>query len=106
VVVTDVMRGRAAEGVVSVLEQSSGGRLVTIARGVSDSAGKIYVDHLPRPGIYRIVLDAEAYFTLSGVAPLLASMSVTFRVPETGGRCTLYAHISANSQFMALLSID
>lgn len=106
VIVSDVMSGRAAEGIVSVLDQKSGGNWVTIARRVSDSTGTIRVDRMSRPGVYRIELDAEAYFALVGAVPLLMRVSITFRVPETYDNYILYVHISPTFQSTTLFRVN
>jgi 5-hydroxyisourate hydrolase-like protein (transthyretin family) len=102
VTVTDVMLGRAAEGTLSVLERQVDGQWTTIARGVSDSSGMILEDQPMQPGVYRLELDAEAYFTTAGITPLIPRVNITFRVPESSMHWQLRAYIAANSQFSAL----
>lgn len=106
VTVTDVMHGRAAEGVLSFLERQVDGRWKAIARGSSDSSGTISVDEPIRPGIYRLELDAEAYFTTAGITPLIPTISITFRIPETSMHWLLQTYIAANSQFSALFRAE
>jgi len=102
VTVTDVMHGRAAEGTLSVLERQVDGQWTIIARGVSDSSGTILDDQPMQPGVYRLELDAEAYFTTAGITPLIPRINITFRVPESSMHWQLQAYIAANSQFSAL----
>ena len=106
VTVTDVMHGRAAEGVLSLLEQQVDGKWKAIARGASDPAGTISVDEPMRPGVYRLELDAEAYFTTAGITPLIPRITITFRIPETSMHWLLQTYIAANSQFSALFRAD
>lgn len=106
VTVTDVMHGRAAEGVLFLLEQQVDGKWKAIARGASDPAGMISVDEPMRPGVYRLELDAEAYFTTAGITPLIPRITITFRLPETSMHWLLQTYIAANSQFSALFRAE
>jgi 5-hydroxyisourate hydrolase-like protein (transthyretin family) len=106
VTVTDVMHGRAAEGVLSLLERQVDGKWKTMARGASDPSGTISVADPMRPGIYRLELDAEAYFTTAGITPLIPRISITFRIPETSMHWLLQTYIAANSQFSALFRAE
>jgi 5-hydroxyisourate hydrolase-like protein (transthyretin family) len=100
------MHGRAAEGVLSLLERQVEGRWQAITRGASDSVGTISVDQPIPSGIYRLELDAEAYFTSTGITPLIPRITITFRIPETSVHWLLQAYIAANSHFSALLRTE
>jgi 5-hydroxyisourate hydrolase-like protein (transthyretin family) len=106
VTVTDVMHGRAAEGVSSLLERQVDGKWKAIARSASDPSGTISVAEPIRPGIYRLELDAEAYFTTAGITPLIPRITITFRIPETSMHWLLQTYIAANSQFSALFRTE
>jgi 5-hydroxyisourate hydrolase-like protein (transthyretin family) len=106
VTVTDVMHGRAAEGVLSFLEQQVDGKWKAVARGASDPAGMISIKEQMRPGVYRLELDAEAYFTTAGITPLIPRITITFRIPETSACWLLQTYIAANSQFSALFRAE
>lgn len=106
VTVTDVMHGRAAEGVLSFLERQVDGKWKAMARGASDPSGTISVADPMRPGIYRLELDAEAYFTTAGITPLIPRITITFRIPETSMNWLLQTYIAANSQFSALFRAE
>jgi 5-hydroxyisourate hydrolase-like protein (transthyretin family) len=105
VTVTDVMHGRAAEGVSSLLERQVDGKWKAIARSASDPSGTISVEPI-WPGIYRLELDAEAYFTTAGITPLIPRITITFRIPETSMHWLLQTYIAANSQFSALFRAE
>jgi 5-hydroxyisourate hydrolase-like protein (transthyretin family) len=106
VTVADVMHGRAAEGVVSVLERQVDGKWKTIAQGASDPSGAISIAQTILPGMYRLELDAEAYFTTAGITPLIPRITITFRVPETRMHWFLQTYIAANSTFSALFRAE
>lgn len=106
VTVTDVMHGRAAEGVSSLLERQVNGKWRVIAQAASDSSGTISVAGPIRPGVYRLELDAEAYFTTAGITPLIPRIAITFRVPEISMHWLLQTYIAANSQFSALFRAE
>ena len=106
VTVTDVMHGRAAEGVSSLLERQVDGKWKVIARSASDPSGTISAAEPLRPGIYRLELDAEAYFTTAGITPLIPRVTITFRIPETSMQWLLQTYIAANSQFSALFRAE
>jgi 5-hydroxyisourate hydrolase len=106
VTVTDVMHGRAAEGVMSLLERQVDGKWKAMARSASNSSGTISVADPMRPGIYRLELDAEAYFTTAGITPLIPRITITFRIPETSTHWLLQTYIAANSQFSALFRAE
>lgn len=106
VTIIDVMCGHVTEGVPYLVERQVGGNWHTVARGASDSSGTIMVEDIAKPGIYRIELDADAYFATVGVVSLLPRVTVTFRVPAASRHCMLRAYIAANSQFSALIKGD
>jgi 5-hydroxyisourate hydrolase-like protein (transthyretin family) len=103
--ITDVTRGRAAEGVLSTIERRVNGQWQTVAHSVSDSSGMISIDDVI-PGSYRVELDAEPYFATAGVVALLPRVTITFRLLTASGHSLLQAYIAANSQFSVLVRSD
>jgi 5-hydroxyisourate hydrolase-like protein (transthyretin family) len=106
VTLTDVTRGRAAEGVLSVLERQVDGNWEVVARGTSDPAGTMLIDPPIPSGLYRIELDVGAYFTIAGTISLLPKSAITFRIPEASGNCQLQIYIATSSQFASLRRTD
>jgi 5-hydroxyisourate hydrolase-like protein (transthyretin family) len=104
--VTDLARGRAAEGVLCVIEVQVNGKWRTIARAVSDPSGMISVDVPVVPGSYRVELDAEPYFASTGVLPLMPRATIAFRLSEACGHSLLRAYITACSHFAVLVTSD
>jgi 5-hydroxyisourate hydrolase-like protein (transthyretin family) len=104
--VTDLARGRAAEGVACVIEVQLNGKWRIIARGVSDVLGMVSVDDPVVPGIYRVELDAEPYFASTGVLPLMPRVTIAFRLSESCGHSLLRAYIAACSHFSVLITSD
>ena len=84
--VLDTMRGLPAPGVPVLLERAGGEGLEPLARGVTDSDGRLR-DLLPEgeplaPGTYRLSFDTGAYFTATGLEGFYPEVSVVFAVRE------------------------
>lgn len=99
--VTDAVHAWAAEGVRSRLDRQAGGEWRTLARYVSDLTGIIVIEKLLRPATYRLLLDVDRYFALTGTASALPQRTVVFRIPETAGRWHLDIYITASTHFVA-----
>lgn len=99
VVVIDATSGYAAEGVLCAVERCVSGNWEPMGRGASDASGVMLLDTPFLPGMYRVSLDADPYFTASGVVALLSKVTTTFRIPEASGHRELRAYITANSNF-------
>jgi 5-hydroxyisourate hydrolase-like protein (transthyretin family) len=106
VTITDSARGRAADGVLCLIEWQVDGSWQTVMRGASDSSGMISVEQLSSPGIYRVELDADPYFVAIGIISLLFKVTLTFRILGSCRHCALHSHIAANSQFSTLIRND
>jgi 5-hydroxyisourate hydrolase-like protein (transthyretin family) len=106
VIITDAVRGWAAEGVLCLVERQVAGNWQTVIRGTSDSSGTLSVDELIGPGIYRIGIDADPYFAATGIVALLPKVTVTFRISEVCRHSELRAYIAANAQFSTLIRSD
>ena len=106
VIVTDAVRGRAAEGVLCLVERQAGGIWQTVAHGASDSSGTIPVSSLVIPGVYRITLDADPYFASTGVVALLPKAAMTLRIPESCWHSELRTYIAPDSQFSSFVRGD
>jgi 5-hydroxyisourate hydrolase-like protein (transthyretin family) len=106
VVITDAARGRAADGVLCLIERQVDGNWQAVMRGASDSSGTISFGPLSSPGIYRIELDGDPYFAAIGIISLLSRITLTFRIPESCRHSVLHSHIAANSHFSALVRND
>lgn len=84
--VLDTMRGLPAVGIAVLLERATDGAMETIARGITDSDGRIRdlltVDQALSPGTYRLSFDTGAYFTATGVEGFYPEVSIVFTARE------------------------
>ncbi len=84
--VLDTMRGLPAVGIAVLLERATEGGMETIARGITDSDGRIRdlltVDQALSPGTYRLSFDTGAYFTATGVEGFYPEVSIVFAARE------------------------
>ncbi len=86
--VLDTSRGMPAAGITVILEsQSSGGQWKEIARGETDSDGRL--SGLLKPdaqipaGMYRLTFHTEQYFRSRGTEGLYPSVPVVFTVRDS-----------------------
>jgi 5-hydroxyisourate hydrolase-like protein (transthyretin family) len=106
VIVTDAARGSRADGVRCLVEHQVDGNWKTVMRGASDSSGTISAAQVSTPGIYRVELDTDPYFAVSGTITFLPKITLTFRIPESCVRSVLSTHIAPNAQFSVLIRND
>lgn len=85
--VLDLVKGGPAKNVPVVLEEQVGGEFVVLARGLTDSDGRVK-DLVPRGsevhGVFRITFDTDAYFASQGITGFYPSVSILFRIPGVG----------------------
>ena len=86
--VLDTARGRPAQGVWVVLERVEDGLASPLARGVTDTDGRLR-DLLPddaplEPGVFRLVFDTGRYFAGQGVQSFYPEVAVVFLVRDAG----------------------
>lgn len=84
--VLDVSLGKPAANVAVLLEtQSPGGSWSEVARGATDSDGRLRdwpaAKALPA-GIYRLVFDTHAYFAMRKTASLYPQIVIVFEVRD------------------------
>lgn len=85
--VLDVSLGKPAANIAVILEaQSSGGVWSEVARGATDTDGRLRdwpaAKTLPA-GIFRLVFDTSAYFGTRNVACLYPQVVIVFEVRDT-----------------------
>jgi len=86
--VLDTSRGRPAQGVRVVLERVEEGSPSVLARGLTDSDGRLR-DLLPdgeplEPGVFRLTFDTGRYFAGQGVQSFYPEVAVVFQVRDAG----------------------
>ena len=84
--VLDTMRGLPAMGIPVLLERAGDAGMETLARGVTDSDGRLR-DLLAEgeelaAGTYRLSFDTGAYFIATGVEGFYPEVSIVFAVRE------------------------
>jgi len=84
--VLDVSLGKPAANIAVILEtQSSGGGWSEVARGVTDTDGRLRdwpaAKTLPA-GIYRLIFDTKAYFAARKLASLYPQVVIVFEVRD------------------------
>ena len=84
--VLDTSIGRPAANIQVILEtQSSGGSWSEIARGATDTDGRLRdwpaAKSLPA-GMYRLIFDPKAYFAARNVASFFPQVVIVFEVRE------------------------
>lgn len=85
--VLDLARGRAAAGVAVHLEKQSGAVWTSLARGATNSDGRVE-ELLPAgsradAGIYRLTFETGAYFKSSGSSVFYPAVTVAFDLTDT-----------------------
>jgi 5-hydroxyisourate hydrolase len=88
--VLDTARGRPAEGLAVVLEQSDGGASwVELARGLTNADGRLATllsegAALPA-GVYRLRFGTAGYFASLGVRGFYPEVQVVFQIDDPAG---------------------
>lgn len=104
--ITDLTRGRPAEGVRSSVEVQVKGMWRPVARTVSDASGVILIDGPVVAGIYRVELDVEPYFASIGVLPVMPRVTIAFRLSGAYEHSLLRTYIAASSHFSVLVTSE
>lgn len=84
--ILDTSIGKPAQGVQIQLEQSAGNSWTFLAKGITNSDGRIG-DLLPKeqilsPGVYRLVFDTEAYFKNLNIKTFYPSVCIEFEITD------------------------
>jgi 5-hydroxyisourate hydrolase-like protein (transthyretin family) len=106
ITVTDVIDGRAAEGIALQLERQVFGNWELVSTAVSNHSGAIFFPTGPNQGKYRLSLDAEAYFALSGVFCHVAKATIVFNIENADRNYVMRLYIGSNSQFWSICGAD
>ncbi len=82
--ILDTTKGKPAAGVTIALLQQAGENWQEIARGVTNSDGRI-ADLLPdnkqmEPGVYKMKFDTQEYFAQDGTANFYPFVEIVFNV--------------------------
>ena len=83
--ILDTAAGCPADGVAVTLEQQGAGGWSALARGTTDSDGRVR-DLLPEgsleAGVYRITFDIDAYFQRQSIRGFYPHATIVFRVDD------------------------
>jgi len=102
ITVTDTVDGRAAEGVALRLERHVLGDWELVSTAASTHSGSISFVITSNQGEYRITLNIDAYFALSGIFSHLTRATATFVIADIESHYLLDIYIGPNSHFWSI----
>jgi 5-hydroxyisourate hydrolase-like protein (transthyretin family) len=106
ITVTDIVNGQAAEGVVLRLERQAFGNWELASTATSNHSGSISFAVALRQGEYRLTLNIEPYFALSGIFSHLTKAAATFLIADIESHYLLHIYIGPNSYFWSICRAD
>jgi len=84
--ILDTTKGKPAQGVSIVLEQSTGDNWKILGEGKTNADGRLpnllSVETELVPGIYRLVFDTDSYFKTQGTKGFYPSVTITFTIAD------------------------
>ena len=80
--VLDTSRGRPAEGIQVTLSGQRAGTWTELARGVTNSDGRVkpLLETIPAAGDYRLTFEVKPYFAKNGVDSFYPHVTIDFEV--------------------------
>jgi 5-hydroxyisourate hydrolase-like protein (transthyretin family) len=106
ITVTDIIDGRAAEGVALRLERQVFGNWELVSTAASNHSGSISFAIASNQGEYRITLNIEAYFVLSGIFSHPTKATTTFVISDIENHYLLDIYIGPNSHFWSICRVE
>jgi 5-hydroxyisourate hydrolase len=85
--ILDTTKGKPAQGVSIVLEQSiAGDKWKSLGEGKTNSDGRLpnllSAETELTPGTYRLIFDTDSYFKTQGIKGFYPSVTITFTVAD------------------------
>lgn len=104
--VVDGSNGMAIDGFGVELEQQVNGAWQDAVKMVTNSSGIIRIDDVLAPVSYRFKVNSSAYFATLGGMPPLASVAVTFWIPDANRDYLVLVVIEGHTQVTTIIRED
>jgi 5-hydroxyisourate hydrolase-like protein (transthyretin family) len=104
--VIDGSNGTAVDGFELELEQQVDGSWQKAVKLVTDSSGIIRIGHVLAQDSYRFKVNSSAYFAGLGGMPPLASVTVTFWIPDSSRNYLVLVVIEGHMQVTTIIRED
>lgn len=102
----DGSNGTVIDGFEIELEQQVDGIWQEAVRLVTDRHGIVSIELAPPQVSYRVRVNSSAYFATLGGMPSLASMTITFWIPDTSLDYQVLVVIEGHTQFATVIRED
>lgn len=99
ITVADIVGGRPAEGVALQLERQVFGNWEPVSTAASSHSGSTSFAIASNQGEYRVTLNIEAYFALSGIFSPLKKVTTIFVILDMESHYLLDIYINPHSYF-------